>query len=89
MLPNIEQNQLTSYYEAEMLRKSRQTPEEGYSGMGYWWYGYPSYIGGISSFAAAAGDPGSNLEAVEEKSMSKVGGGPLGAAPSAQNGMVY
>lgn len=79
MLPNIDHNQLTPYYESEMRRRGNQKPENGFSGMGYWWYGYPGYIGGISNFAADAGDPGSNMEAVSETSFAKVGGGPLSA----------
>jgi hypothetical protein len=79
MLPNIQQNQLVNYYEDEIRSRQPRKALEGYSGNGYWWYGYPAYIGGISDFAAAAGDPGSNLEAVAETSMSKVGGGILGA----------
>lgn len=47
MLPK--NNQLASYFEAEMLERSRQIPEKGYSGMGYWYGGYPTYISAVSS----------------------------------------
>lgn len=88
MLPNIQQNQLVSYYENEIRSRQPQKALEGYSGNGYWWYGYPAYVGGISDFAAAAGDPGSNLEAVAETSMAKVGGGILNATGTPGAGSV-
>lgn len=43
MLPKT--NQLAQYFENEMLRRSNQIPEKGFSGMGYWYSGYPTYIG--------------------------------------------
>jgi hypothetical protein len=47
MLPKS--NQLAEYYESEMLRRSHQTPERGYAGMGYWYSGYPTYIGALTT----------------------------------------
>ncbi|CAB5219395.1 hypothetical protein UFOVP221_66 [uncultured Caudovirales phage] len=47
MLPYIEHNQLTPYYEAEMRKRGHQQAVGGYSGMGYWFMGYPAYIAAL------------------------------------------
>lgn len=57
MFPYIEQNQLASYYEAEMRKYGNQKIERGYTGTGYWYYGYPTYISslqGTSNITTAA-----------------------------------
>jgi hypothetical protein len=51
MLPNKDQNQLTQYYEDEILRRANQPKESGHSGMGFWWYGYPVYTNTINNYA--------------------------------------
>lgn len=62
MFPYIEQNQLAPYYEAEMRRYGRQNIERGYTGIGYWFSGYPTYISamqgtsGITTAAPPQGD---------------------------------
>lgn len=51
MLPNQKDNQLTAYYESEMRKHGHQKRVSGYSGMGYWWYGYPAYIGAENGYS--------------------------------------
>jgi hypothetical protein len=48
MISHDPQSQLAPYFEAEMRKYGKQIPEKGYSGMGYWYYGYPAYIGAMS-----------------------------------------
>lgn len=52
MLPDKRQNQLASYYEAEIARRGNQRPEHGYSGIGYWWYGYPVQVASTTGYGA-------------------------------------
>lgn len=40
-LPNYDQNQLTAYYEQQMLKRDNSRKEHGHDGTGFWWYGYP------------------------------------------------
>jgi hypothetical protein len=40
-LPNYDQNQLTSYYEQQMLKRDTAKRDHGHDGTGFWWYGYP------------------------------------------------
>lgn len=40
-LPHYDQNQLTEYYEQQMRKRDIAQADRGYSGTGYWWYGYP------------------------------------------------
>jgi len=49
----------------------------GGQGLGWYWQGYPSVIGGMTEYDPSALMPGSNMEAVQqsEVSTSKVGGG--------------
>lgn len=52
MLPDKRQNQLASYYEAEIASRGNQKPEPGYSGIGYWWYGYPIQVASTTGYGA-------------------------------------
>ena len=36
--------------EEEMRKYGKQIPERGYGGAGYWWYGYPTYMGSSAMF---------------------------------------
>jgi hypothetical protein len=47
VIPYAPDSQLAPYYEAEMRKRGNQTPQTGYSGMGYWYYGYPAYVGSM------------------------------------------
>jgi hypothetical protein len=49
VLPYIEHNQLTPYYEKELRKHGHQKEVGGYSGMGYWFFGYPAYIGAMNT----------------------------------------
>lgn len=42
---------MAPYFEAEMRRNGHQTPEAGYSGIGYWYSGYPAYIGASNGYS--------------------------------------
>ena len=47
MYSRIDQDQLAPYYEAELRKRGRQYPQSGFTGIGYWYWGYPTYIGGM------------------------------------------
>lgn len=70
-----ERNNLTNAFETEILHRSRQRAEKGYSGTGFNWAAMPAYVAGLSSFANSAIQPGSDVNAVEDTSFDKVGGG--------------
>jgi hypothetical protein len=71
MLPDKKQSQLASYYEAEIMRRGNQKPEPGYSGIGFWWYGYPVQVssttgyGALSNASTAAGQTASGGNIVD------------------------
>lgn len=52
-LPNYDQNQLTAYYEQQMLQRSRAQLERGDRGTGFWWYGYPISTNTQMAFGAS------------------------------------
>jgi hypothetical protein len=54
--------------EAAQQRSSRDIVEPGYSGTGYWWKNYPSYIGGLGDYDAKASSTGGNLDAIQATS---------------------
>jgi hypothetical protein len=45
-------SQMAPYFEAEMRRNGHQMPEAGYSGIGYWYSGYPSYLGATNAYSS-------------------------------------
>jgi len=45
-------SQMAPYFEAEMRRNGHQMPESGYSGIGYWYSGYPAYIGATNAYSS-------------------------------------
>jgi hypothetical protein len=47
MYSRIDQDQLAPYYEAELRKRGHQYPQSGFAGIGYWYWGYPTYIGGM------------------------------------------
>lgn len=69
--PNISRQQ----QEAAMRRYGHQTVEPGFSGAGYWWNGYPTYVGGAGILAPEATMPGSNVEAAMASATSGLGDG--------------
>jgi hypothetical protein len=46
----ISVNQFNLALEQEMRKYGNQIPERGFSGAGYWWYGYPTYMGSAAMF---------------------------------------
>jgi hypothetical protein len=46
----ISVNQFNPSLEPKMRAYGNQIPESGFSGAGYWWYGYPSYTGSSAMF---------------------------------------
>lgn len=52
-LPNYDQNQLTAYYEQQMRKRDVAQSDRGYSGTGYWWYGYPISTNSQMAFGAS------------------------------------
>lgn len=57
MLPDKKQSQLASYYEAEIRQRGNQKPEPGYSGIGFWWYGYPVQTASTTEYGALSNAP--------------------------------
>ena len=56
MLPDKKQNQLASYYEEEIMQRGNQKPQTGYSGIGYWWYGYPVQVASTTGYSALSNE---------------------------------
>jgi hypothetical protein len=48
----IPPSNLIPYYENMMMKRGNQQPESGYSGIGYWWRGYPVNTSAHSRYAA-------------------------------------
>jgi hypothetical protein len=36
------------------MRRRNDTPQRGYSGTGYWWFGYPTYVGSYGANSATS-----------------------------------
>jgi len=53
MIPDPKNSQLNSYMEAELRARGHQHVESGYSGAGYSWNGYPTYLGGGNTMYGA------------------------------------
>ena len=47
MFPTRESAQLADHYEAQKRKAGHQKTERGYAGIGYWYGGYPTYIGAM------------------------------------------
>lgn len=67
-LPKPEQNQLTAYYEREMLKRGNQEMEPGYSGIGFWWYGYPVYANSMQRYGGLSTPSGVAEKKVVDRS---------------------
>ena len=48
MFPNSESAQLAPYFEAQKRKAGHQKRERGIVGAGYWYGGYPYYIGAMA-----------------------------------------
>jgi hypothetical protein len=53
MIPDPKSAQLLSYLEAKKNKHGHQIPESGYAGVGYWFNGYPVYLGGGNTMYGA------------------------------------
>lgn len=49
---NKSQNPLVEYYEQLMLQNGKQQLVPGYSGIGFWYHGYPSYTNTLTNYGA-------------------------------------
>lgn len=64
-LPNYDQNQLTAYYEQQMRKRDVAQSDRGYSGTGYWWYGYPISTNNQMAYGATNGSMSTALPGPE------------------------
>lgn len=74
MLPYIDQSQLAPYYEAEMRKRGHQNIVGGYSGMGYWFYGYPAYISALQGTSGLTTATPTEAEQAQPDADSKMAG---------------
>lgn len=73
MIPDPKSAQLLSYLEAEQNKRGHQKPEPGYSGVGYWWNGYPTYLGGGNTMYGAMNPVPNGPNNVVDVQGSKIG----------------
>ncbi len=66
----MKRGELLSFQLRETAQRdsSRDIPEPGFSGTGYWWKNYPSYISGLGDYDAVASSTGGNLNAIQATS---------------------
>jgi hypothetical protein len=92
MFPDRQSNQLKESYENEMRKHIRRRKEPNYSGAGFWYAGYPTYIGALSGYGSMGAADGTAAHESQETPSQEAaenasGGSEAGEGAAATTGM--